>query len=88
MVAFLLGVHMTEAVVSLDKYKQDIRPKRELHKYQGHSYELVFDPKAAPDQRWVWIVRYTHVYIRTGSASTINKAATAARKQIRTLAGV
>jgi hypothetical protein len=78
---------MTKAVVSLEDYKQ-IQAKRETHTYQGQRYELVYDPKAPPGLRWLWIVRYTEVYTYQGSSDTLHKAANAARRKIRELASV
>lgn len=79
---------MAEDVVSLNEYKQEIKPKHERYKYRGHRYELVFDPKAPIDERWVWIVHYTMVYTYSGSKDTIHKASNAARRKIRELVGV
>jgi len=65
-----------------------IKPKQETHTFQGQRYTLAFDPKAPPDQRWVWILRYTSVFTFTGSAATITRAQTAARAKIRKLNNV
>jgi len=71
-------------VIMMETSKR-VSPKVEHGMYMGHRYVLRFDPNGPPDERWVWLVKYTCVYEYYGEAATIQAASRAAKRQIREL---
>lgn len=70
-----------------DFVKQEVKPKSEARRYKGHAFTLLFNPNAVETHRWGYVVKFTRVYEHSGSAPTIDKAATAAKKYIDTMEG-
>lgn len=71
-----------------DYLKQaEVKPKSEARRYKGHAFTLLFNPNAVEKKRWGYIVKFTRVYEHSGSADTLDKAATAAKKYIDTMEG-
>lgn len=70
-----------------DFVKQEVKPKSEARRYKGHAFTLLFNPNAVEKKRWSFIVKFTRIYEHSGSADTIERAASAAKKYIDTMEG-
>ena len=82
------GLYGMSNVVNMTDYKaMEIKPKSEARKYKGHSYTLIFNPRADVTFKWQWHLRFTRVYEFAGSAPTIEGADKAVRAKIAAMEG-
>ena len=64
---------------------RETKPKSETFEHAGQKYTCMFDPNAPKGEQWVWYVDYIRTYRYVGNASTMDKAAANARRQIHKL---
>lgn len=59
--------------------------KQVTYEHGGQKYTCSFDANMPAGQQWVWFVDYVQKYRYVGSAPTLDKAASGARRKIHTL---
>lgn len=59
--------------------------KTVTYEHGGQRYTCTYDRNAPIGQQWVWIVDYVVTYRYIGSAATMDKAASDARRKIHAL---
>lgn len=76
---------MGEVVNLSDRQKHASQSKRVTYEHGGQKYTCQYDPNAPAGEQWVWLVDYVCTYRYIGSAPTMEKAASDARRKIHSL---
>lgn len=75
----------TNAMAEVIDFMDRRGTKQVTYEHGGQKYTCAFDQNAPAGSQWVWFVDYVRTYRYMGSASTMEKAASDARRKIHSL---